>query len=444
MHMHIRLDPCAGESALATAQLQEAIDTVSAGGGGTVSIPAGVYHTGTVELRSHVHIHLEPGAVIRGSGNIADYTEQSEGHIYPEFPTVRCLFVGFDLEDVVISGPGTVDGAGSSFIDYDTPTFDEFFTPEALQSLPPDRRHEYVAVKAEHRPTWIFYFARCNRLRFRDLHIRDAARWTFHVSRSRHVYFEGLCIENDLRAANSDGIHLTACHRTLITNCSITSGDDCIAVTTYCDRNTTSSNTVISNCILTSHSAAVRIGFGEEGILEDVSVSDCTIRRANRAIGVFADRGSVTRGVRVSNTRIETRLIAGSWWGKAEPVFVTPLGDGATIEDLDFRGLRITAEQGIIMSTHDASAIRDVRFCDIDLRLVSGPMTAFSSGVLDARPREIRRRTLPPVLLEGVSDIEINRMRTRVDRGAAAYFTRNLELTDCRNVRIDDYTEDAD
>lgn len=48
------------------AAIQRAIDEAAASGGGRVSVPAGVYQSGSLRLRSGVDLHLEKGAVIRG------------------------------------------------------------------------------------------------------------------------------------------------------------------------------------------------------------------------------------------------------------------------------------------------------------------------------------------------------------------------------------------
>ena len=86
------------------------------------------------------------------------------------FSCVRCLFVGFDLENVEITGGGT-------------------FTEAALEAMPAGRRN----------------------VRLHDFRIRDAARWTTRFSNSENLAIRGLLIENDLRAANSDGLHFTGC-----------------------------------------------------------------------------------------------------------------------------------------------------------------------------------------------------------------------------------------
>src|SRR6202020_3395896 len=58
---------------LNTIALQKAIDQAAAVGGGVVAIPPGDFLTGGLVLRSHVTLHLEPGAILRGSQRVEDY-----------------------------------------------------------------------------------------------------------------------------------------------------------------------------------------------------------------------------------------------------------------------------------------------------------------------------------------------------------------------------------
>ena len=54
-----------------TEAIQAAIQACTEAGGGTVIIPSGrVFITGTLYLRDHVNLHVENGAVPRGSPNI--------------------------------------------------------------------------------------------------------------------------------------------------------------------------------------------------------------------------------------------------------------------------------------------------------------------------------------------------------------------------------------
>ena len=58
---------------LSTVAIQQAIDDCSKTGGGRVVVPAGSYKTGTIVLKSDVHLYLEKGATLYGSTDLKDY-----------------------------------------------------------------------------------------------------------------------------------------------------------------------------------------------------------------------------------------------------------------------------------------------------------------------------------------------------------------------------------
>lgn len=58
---------------LQTGAIQAAIDACFLAGGGRVVIPAGIYLTGGLRLRSNVALYLKSGAILRGSSNHEDY-----------------------------------------------------------------------------------------------------------------------------------------------------------------------------------------------------------------------------------------------------------------------------------------------------------------------------------------------------------------------------------
>jgi polygalacturonase len=50
--------------------INEAIEFSSSNGGGTVMVPAGVYLSGTIHLKSNLVLYIEAGATIPGNRNI--------------------------------------------------------------------------------------------------------------------------------------------------------------------------------------------------------------------------------------------------------------------------------------------------------------------------------------------------------------------------------------
>lgn len=53
--------------------LQRRIDVTAASGGGCVVVPAGRHLIGQINLRSHVELHLEEGAVLEGQTGLEHY-----------------------------------------------------------------------------------------------------------------------------------------------------------------------------------------------------------------------------------------------------------------------------------------------------------------------------------------------------------------------------------
>jgi polygalacturonase len=424
-----------------TVALQAALDAAAAAGGGTVVVPPGTYVSGTIYLRSHCRLHLELGSRLVASTDSADYQEESVGHIPPEFPYVCCLLIGFDIHDFEMTGGGVIDGSGRAFMDYETPTFPEPFTKEVYEALPEHRRHEYVCEHSAWRPTWVMYFRGCRDLRFRDVRVEDAFRWTLRFSRCTAISVRGLHIDNELRAPNGDGLHFTSCRDVTISDCVISSGDDAIAVTSYGDTDQPGAGVVITNCILTSHSAGLRIGLHDGGHLSDIAVSNCLFRACNRGVGVFSGPDGSIRHVALTNLRIETRLVAGSWWGKAEPVEIASLGLGGLIEDVAIRDLSIDSEQGMVVYGQEGSTIRDIRLREIRMRLRSSEMGPHFGGTIDILPRKIFRRPVPPVLVHRAEDVTIRDVAVTFERTAGPYFTAGPILENASRVHVAGYTE---
>jgi polygalacturonase len=99
---------------LNTKSIQAAIDDCARKGGGTIHFPAGTFLSGTLYLENNIRIDLEPGAVLLGSRNIEDYPLNECR--YPSGSdryVARALVWGEDLENITITGRGTIDGQGS-------------------------------------------------------------------------------------------------------------------------------------------------------------------------------------------------------------------------------------------------------------------------------------------------------------------------------------------
>ena len=96
-----------------TAAFSSAISACTAAGGGRVMVPAGIFLTGPIHLKSHVNLHLHDGATIRFTTNTAAYMP-------PVFTRFECIELmgysapvyAFEQTDIAITGQGTLDGQG--------------------------------------------------------------------------------------------------------------------------------------------------------------------------------------------------------------------------------------------------------------------------------------------------------------------------------------------
>ena len=101
----------AKEGKMATRAIQKAIDRMNRQGGGTVLVPAGVWNTGRIELKSNVNLHLAEGAELHFSGNIKDYQPavftRNEG---VELYSLGALVYANGQRNIALTGKGKLVG----------------------------------------------------------------------------------------------------------------------------------------------------------------------------------------------------------------------------------------------------------------------------------------------------------------------------------------------
>ena len=213
--------------ALDTVAIQKSLDDCAASGGGTVVFPPGRYLSGTIHLRTGVTLHLEAGARLIGTTNLADYAQPTPPAFMPEAKWGkwhRGLIVGENVEDVAITGSGTIDG-------------NKVFDPTGEERM----RGPHTII-----------FVNCKRLTLRDVTIVDSANYAmfFQVSDDveiRDVKFIG----------GWDGVHWRGaperwCQNVNIIGCQFFTGDDAIAGRYW-------NNTIIKDCLINSSCNGIRL-----------------------------------------------------------------------------------------------------------------------------------------------------------------------------------------
>ena len=350
---------------LNTAAIQKAIDACTSAGGGRVVVPAGKFLSGTICLKSNVELHLESGAELISSLDPNDMPDLMGGFEDDNRDTGwegGCFLLARHAENVTISGSGRIDGRGREV----------FFEDDDDGGS-----HESPLKVRGYRPRMSF-LEDVRNLTVRDVTFYDAAFWTLHMAGCRDVLIDGIRIENNERGPNNDGIDPDSCRNVIIRGCIIACADDAIVVKTTAPMTKkygACENILISNCILRSHSSALKIGTETWGDIHHVTMSDCILDRCTRGIGIWSRDGGRVHDIMIhhitgSTRRYRDRVRQDSevvvWWGKGEAVFLsaTPRSGvdriPGAIESVFMDDLHITCEGAIMIAGEKASPIRDV------------------------------------------------------------------------------------
>lgn len=289
---------------LNTEAIQTAIDRCYEAGGGTVQVPAGVFLTGSIELRSNVHLFLSRGATLLGSTDIADYREHvPQLRSWTDRWLKHSLIYGENLSHISITGPGTIDGQGAAF--------------RVTTKLKPDRYRN--------RP-YLLRLVNCRDVRVEGLSLRNSAMWMQHYFACEDLFIRSLKVFNHANQ-NNDMLDIDGCRNVVIADCIGDTDDDGITLKSTSERIT--ENVTITNCVLSSHANALKVGTESHGGFRNISISNIVIKPSAVDSVIFGSPrgdGGITLGCvdggRLENVHISNVVID----GPRTPLFLR-LGD---------------------------------------------------------------------------------------------------------------------
>jgi len=282
---------------LCTTAMQEAIDQCAKGGGGIVRLKGGQYLTGTIFLESNIQLEISEGSTLLGSTELKEYPKKtSKYRSYTDNYVERSLVYGEDLNNISITGKGTIDFQGSAF------------------------EGQY-----KKRPYGI-RFITCKNVLVEDISMKNSAMWMQHYLACDSVVIRGIEVWNHGNK-NNDGIDIDGCHHVIIEDCVIDSDDDGICLKSTSER--LCEDVIIRNCTVGSHCNAIKCGTESTGGFKDITIQDCRIIPSEqeeviygKAIGLAGIALEIVDGGRMENVNISGIHITGT----SAPVFIR-LGD---------------------------------------------------------------------------------------------------------------------
>ena len=444
-----------------TIAIQKTIDKCFSNGGGTVYVPAGLFVTGTIHLKSDINLYLERGAVLKGSPSLADY----EPFKRPGFDSTNYgILFTLKAENVSITGYGTIDGNEESFFNWNVAKKIEWGGTTNTRQGKNYRKvlsgiGDGPVEPAKKRPHQMIIFSQCRNVLVENIMISKSPFWTLHFADCDGVILKGVKIWNSLETPNSDGLDITSCNNVNVSDCDIRAGDDAIAITGYAfhyeipgyyNLRHKSENINVTNCNLQSRSSGIRIGYEDQNTIKNINISNINITNSNRGIGIFVrDSGSV-ENVKISNVNIETRLHTGDWWGNGEPIHISAVkGNNGSltgkINNVTFRDITCRSENGILLFGSPESILENIRFENVRFLLKNSALNEFAGGNIDLRgcldrEKSIFSHDIPGFYAHFVKNLTIDVFSLEWEKNSYPYFTNGIEVNNFNSVEINNFT----
>jgi len=249
-----------GDTILQTATLQGAINACNASGGGKVIVLPGTYAIGPITMKSNVDLYLDSGATLLGSTNMSDWTVGG---------SLLNLIGGKNLQNVSITGKGTINGSGASWW------------------------NAYNADNSISRPRLI-YLTSVTNFTVDGITLLNSPSFHLVPNQCTNLFINNVTITASKTSPNTDGIDPSYCKNVFITNCTIDVGDDCIAIKSGRINGVLSpafsQDIVVSNCTFL-HGHGLSIGSETDDGVKNLSVSGCTFNGTTNGIRLKSGSG---------------------------------------------------------------------------------------------------------------------------------------------------------
>ncbi len=241
----------ADTTVLSTKALQQAIDDCTKAGGGRVVVPTGQYKIGSIVLKSDVHLYLEQGATLYGSTDLKDYLPMKSDYVSLRTQTSTIQLIYADkVKNVVIDGFGTIDGRGRAF--KKLTWNDEGIT----------RPH-------------LIRFIQSQDITIKDITLKNSGCWMQHYLACDRVRIDGIKVFNR-NNYNNDALDIDGCHEVIVKGIMADSDDDGITLKSTSPR--LCENIRISDCVLSSHCNAVKLGTETNGGFRNINISGIVVK----------------------------------------------------------------------------------------------------------------------------------------------------------------------
>lgn len=413
----------------------DAIETVSKKGGGKVVVPAGIWLTGPIILKSNLEIYAEEGALIIFS---------TDKDLYPVIETSfegldtwRCMspIYGKNVENVAFTGSGVWDGSGGAWRFVKKSKLnreqwenlvasggvvnekgDEWYPSEQFKkaqesadmNVPAllETKEEFEAVRDFLRPVMVS-IQNSKRILFDGPVFQNSPAWCIHPLMVEDLTVRNVTVRNPWYSQNGDGIDIESCKNVIVENCNFDVGDDAICIKSGKDedgrrRGVACENLIIRNNIVYHGHGGVTVGSEMSGGVRNMHVSNCIFMGTDVGLRFKSNRGrgGVVENIFISDihmTDIPTYAISFNLYyggqsvsemlesgeqetfAQAEPVTEkTPQFKNIFIKKVTVKG----AKQAVFLQGLPEMNVENVSFTDVLIEADNGFSVIDATGII--------------------------------------------------------------
>ncbi len=260
---------------------------------GRVLVPAGKYMITPIFLKSDMTFEIAEGA------ELSAYTDRNMFPILPgqticndaekEYllgtwegnpeDMFAAIVTGINLENVVITGKGTINGNASK---------------ENWWENPKVRRIAW-------RPRMLF-LNNCKNVTVHGITVKNSPSWNIHPYFCEDIHFYDINVLGPKDSPNTDGLDPESCKNVDIIGVYFSVGDDCIAIKSGkiymgAKYKKPSENLYIHQCCMRDGHGSIVIGSEMAGGVKNLNVSECLFLHTDRGLRIKTRRGRGKDGV---------------------------------------------------------------------------------------------------------------------------------------------------
>ena len=294
-----------------TDALQKVIDLAAENGGGVITIPEGVYLSGSLFFKPGTHLNVAEGGRLKGSDAITNYKiikTRLEGQTIDYF---AALVNAIGVDGFTITGPGTIDGNGWRF-------WDEFWLRRKVN---PD------CTNLEALRPRLVYISNSKDVEVSNIKLINSGFWTNHLYKCDKIKYLNCYIwaetEKYPKGPSTDALDLDVCNDVLVNGCYMNVNDDAVCLKggkgTYVDTipgNGGNARVLVENCTFGRSNSGITFG-SEAWDCNNVILRDCKFKNTHHIVlfKMRPDTPQLYRNVLVENIsgNVVTGIEVSAW-----------------------------------------------------------------------------------------------------------------------------------